>query len=155
MGVGGVTGCTFIELRFLSATFYNGTKCSNILLYTLYLQKTSSFWSPQFSFRPCNCQFCKKRGAWRSKCQQRSIHVLLSFALMIYIADSLSCYIILKRVVLLIWLFFAVTDCHAVNTKVDMRFNVKNAYWLSDRIRERIIQMVCCCYSLSYLCIDK
>lgn len=30
-----------------------------------------------------------------------------------------------------------------VNTKVDMRFNVKNAYWLSDRIRERIMQMVC------------
>lgn len=30
-----------------------------------------------------------------------------------------------------------------VNTKVDMRFNVKNAYWLSDRVRERILQMVC------------
>lgn len=30
-----------------------------------------------------------------------------------------------------------------VNTKVDMRFNVENAYWLSDRIRERIMQMVC------------
>ncbi|KAL1177294.1 hypothetical protein V6Z11_A03G020800 [Gossypium hirsutum] len=28
-----------------------------------------------------------------------------------------------------------------VNTKVDMRFNVKQAYWLSDRIRERIMQM--------------
>ncbi|XVE57748.1 hypothetical protein DITRI_Ditri04bG0114700 [Diplodiscus trichospermus] len=28
-----------------------------------------------------------------------------------------------------------------VNTKVDMRFNVKNAYWLSDRIRERITQL--------------
>ena len=30
-----------------------------------------------------------------------------------------------------------------VNTKVDMRFNVKNAYWLSDRIKEKIMQMVC------------
>lgn len=29
-----------------------------------------------------------------------------------------------------------------VNTKVDMRFNVKNAYWLSDRVREKILQMV-------------
>ncbi|XP_048229911.1 uncharacterized protein LOC8272151 isoform X1 [Ricinus communis] len=28
-----------------------------------------------------------------------------------------------------------------VNTKVDMRFNVKDAYWLSDRIRDRIMQM--------------
>ncbi|RZC11068.1 peptidyl-tRNA hydrolase ICT1, mitochondrial isoform X3 [Glycine max] len=28
----------------------------------------------------------------------------------------------------------------AVNTKVDMRFNVKNAYWLSDRVREKILQ---------------
>ncbi|PPD88742.1 hypothetical protein GOBAR_DD14316 [Gossypium barbadense] len=28
-----------------------------------------------------------------------------------------------------------------LNTKVDMRFNVKQAYWLSDRIRERIMQM--------------
>ncbi|KAF5460797.1 hypothetical protein F2P56_020639 [Juglans regia] len=32
-------------------------------------------------------------------------------------------------------------NVNKVNTKVDMRFNVKNAYWLSDRIRERIIQM--------------
>lgn len=31
----------------------------------------------------------------------------------------------------------------SVNTKVDMRFNVKNAYWLSDRIREKIILTVC------------
>lgn len=30
----------------------------------------------------------------------------------------------------------------AVNTKVDMRFNVKNAHWLSERVRERIFQMV-------------
>lgn len=29
-----------------------------------------------------------------------------------------------------------------VNTKVDMRFNVQNAYWLSDRVRQRIMQMV-------------
>lgn len=29
-----------------------------------------------------------------------------------------------------------------VNTKVDMRFNINDAYWLSDRIRERIMQMV-------------
>ncbi|KAK8261809.1 hypothetical protein V6Z12_D13G213900 [Gossypium hirsutum] len=29
-----------------------------------------------------------------------------------------------------------------VNTKVDKRFNVKQAYWLSDWIRERIMQMV-------------
>ncbi|CAA6673594.1 unnamed protein product [Spirodela intermedia] len=32
-------------------------------------------------------------------------------------------------------------NVNKVNTKVDMRFNVKNAYWLSDRIRERILQM--------------
>ncbi|KAL1210988.1 hypothetical protein V5N11_035789 [Cardamine amara subsp. amara] len=32
-------------------------------------------------------------------------------------------------------------NVNKVNTKVDMRFNVKNAYWLSDRIREKIIQM--------------
>ncbi|OVA07663.1 Peptide chain release factor class I/class II [Macleaya cordata] len=32
-------------------------------------------------------------------------------------------------------------NVNKVNTKVDMRFNVNNAYWLSDRIRERIIQM--------------
>lgn len=31
----------------------------------------------------------------------------------------------------------------SVNTKVDMRFNVKNAYWLSERIREKILQTVC------------
>ncbi|VVA90363.1 unnamed protein product [Arabis nemorensis] len=31
-------------------------------------------------------------------------------------------------------------NVNKVNTKVDMRFNVKNAYWLSDRIREKIIQ---------------
>ncbi|KAJ6393819.1 hypothetical protein OIU77_023121 [Salix suchowensis] len=33
-------------------------------------------------------------------------------------------------------------NVNKVNTKVDMRFNVKNAYWLSDRIRERIMQMM-------------
>ncbi|KAK8276359.1 hypothetical protein V6Z11_D10G195000 [Gossypium hirsutum] len=33
-------------------------------------------------------------------------------------------------------------NVNKVNTKVDMRFNVKQAYWLSDRIRERIMQMV-------------
>ncbi|KAF7828375.1 peptidyl-tRNA hydrolase ICT1, mitochondrial [Senna tora] len=32
-------------------------------------------------------------------------------------------------------------NVNKVNTKVDMRFNVKNAYWLSDRIREKIMQM--------------
>ncbi|PNT54014.1 hypothetical protein POPTR_001G117500v4 [Populus trichocarpa] len=32
-------------------------------------------------------------------------------------------------------------NVNKVNTKVDMRFNVKKAYWLSDRIRERIMQM--------------
>ncbi|XP_054789599.1 uncharacterized protein LOC129295148 [Prosopis cineraria] len=32
-------------------------------------------------------------------------------------------------------------NVNKVNTKVDMRFNVKNAYWLGDRIRERIMQM--------------
>ncbi|CAH8256071.1 unnamed protein product [Arabidopsis lyrata] len=31
-------------------------------------------------------------------------------------------------------------NVNKLNTKVDMRFNVKNAYWLSDRIREKIIQ---------------
>ncbi|KAJ6388811.1 hypothetical protein OIU77_027213 [Salix suchowensis] len=33
-------------------------------------------------------------------------------------------------------------NVNKVNTKVDMRFNVTNAYWLNDRIRERIMQMV-------------
>jgi len=37
------------------------------------------------------------------------------------------------------YLYFSLT----VNTKVDMRFNVKNAYWLSDRIREKILLTVC------------
>ncbi|KAI5655631.1 hypothetical protein M9H77_32818 [Catharanthus roseus] len=32
-------------------------------------------------------------------------------------------------------------NVNKVNTKVDMRFNVKNADWLSDRIKERIMQM--------------
>ncbi|KAK1560424.1 hypothetical protein Q3G72_026550 [Acer saccharum] len=32
-------------------------------------------------------------------------------------------------------------NVNKVNTKVDMRFNVQNAYWLSDRIRERIMQL--------------
>lgn len=32
-------------------------------------------------------------------------------------------------------------NVNKVNTKVDMRFNVKNAYWLSERVRERILQM--------------
>uniref|UniRef100_A0A2N9HPX3 Prokaryotic-type class I peptide chain release factors domain-containing protein n=1 Tax=Fagus sylvatica TaxID=28930 RepID=A0A2N9HPX3_FAGSY len=32
-------------------------------------------------------------------------------------------------------------NVNKVNTKVDMRFNVNNAYWLSDRIREKITQM--------------
>ncbi|KAG0498830.1 hypothetical protein HPP92_003521 [Vanilla planifolia] len=32
-------------------------------------------------------------------------------------------------------------NVNKVNTKVDMRFNVKNAHWLGERIRERILQM--------------
>lgn len=32
-------------------------------------------------------------------------------------------------------------NVNKVNTKVDMRFNVKDAYWLSERIRERIMHM--------------
>lgn len=32
-------------------------------------------------------------------------------------------------------------NVNKVNTKVDMRFNVQNAYWLSDRVREKILQM--------------
>ncbi|GMN32569.1 hypothetical protein TIFTF001_003744 [Ficus carica] len=32
-------------------------------------------------------------------------------------------------------------NVNKVNTKVDMRFNVKNANWLGERIRERIMQM--------------
>ncbi|KAG6475706.1 hypothetical protein ZIOFF_064935 [Zingiber officinale] len=32
-------------------------------------------------------------------------------------------------------------NVNKVNTKVDMRFNVKKADWLSERIRERILQM--------------
>ena len=38
-----------------------------------------------------------------------------------------------------------------VNTKVDMRFNVRNADWLSERVKERIMQMVTYyCYFWSY-----
>ncbi|KAL3498709.1 hypothetical protein ACH5RR_041441 [Cinchona calisaya] len=32
-------------------------------------------------------------------------------------------------------------NVNKVNTKVDMRFNVRNADWLSDRVKERIMQM--------------
>ncbi|KAK2356058.1 peptidyl-tRNA hydrolase ICT1, mitochondrial [Trifolium repens] len=32
-------------------------------------------------------------------------------------------------------------NVNKVNTKVDMRFNVENAYWLSERVREKIMQM--------------
>ncbi|KAJ0970979.1 hypothetical protein J5N97_018938 [Dioscorea zingiberensis] len=32
-------------------------------------------------------------------------------------------------------------NVNKVNTKVDMRFNVKTAHWLSERVRERILQM--------------
>uniref|UniRef100_M0ZXD5 Immature colon carcinoma transcript n=1 Tax=Solanum tuberosum TaxID=4113 RepID=M0ZXD5_SOLTU len=32
-------------------------------------------------------------------------------------------------------------NVNKVNTKVDMRFNVEKAYWLSDRVREKILQM--------------
>lgn len=32
-------------------------------------------------------------------------------------------------------------NVNKVNTKVDMRFNVKNATWLSERVRDKIIQM--------------
>ncbi|KAL7111461.1 hypothetical protein ACP275_05G089400 [Erythranthe tilingii] len=32
-------------------------------------------------------------------------------------------------------------NVNKVNTKVDMRFNVKNADWLNERVRERIMQM--------------
>ncbi|KAL5209606.1 hypothetical protein ABZP36_005229 [Zizania latifolia] len=31
-------------------------------------------------------------------------------------------------------------NVNKVNTKVDMRFNVKEAYWLGERIKERILQ---------------
>ncbi|EHA8588195.1 peptidyl-tRNA hydrolase ICT1, mitochondrial [Cocos nucifera] len=31
-------------------------------------------------------------------------------------------------------------NVNKVNTKVDMRFNVKQAHWLSERVRERILQ---------------
>ncbi|KAI8546468.1 hypothetical protein RHMOL_Rhmol07G0120100 [Rhododendron molle] len=31
-------------------------------------------------------------------------------------------------------------NVNKVNTKVDMRFNVKNAYWLSERVRDKILQ---------------
>ncbi|KAB1996110.1 hypothetical protein ES319_D13G208500v1, partial [Gossypium barbadense] len=41
-------------------------------------------------------------------------------------------------------------NVNKVNTKVDKRFNVKQAYWLSDWIRERIMQMVCHCHLLSF-----
>ena len=39
----------------------------------------------------------------------------------------------------------------AVNTKVDMRFNVKKAHWLSEWVRERIMQTVRCYFLCSYL----
>lgn len=42
--------------------------------------------------------------------------------------------------------FCSAIDC-TVNTKVDMRFNVEKAYWLSEWVRERILQMVCGCES--------
>ncbi|XP_073219512.1 uncharacterized protein [Cicer arietinum] len=32
-------------------------------------------------------------------------------------------------------------NVNKVNTKVDMRFNVGNAHWLSERVREKIMQM--------------
>lgn len=32
-------------------------------------------------------------------------------------------------------------NVNKVNTKVDMRFNVGKAYWLSERIRERLLQL--------------
>ncbi|XP_071702851.1 uncharacterized protein [Rutidosis leptorrhynchoides] len=32
-------------------------------------------------------------------------------------------------------------NVNKVNTKVDMRFNVQAAHWLSDRVREKILQM--------------
>ncbi|KAL8539663.1 hypothetical protein ACS0TY_001324 [Phlomoides rotata] len=32
-------------------------------------------------------------------------------------------------------------NVNKVNTKVDMRFNVKNANWLSERVKEKIMQM--------------
>uniref|UniRef100_A0A2P2JX81 Peptidyl-tRNA hydrolase ICT1-like n=1 Tax=Rhizophora mucronata TaxID=61149 RepID=A0A2P2JX81_RHIMU len=32
-------------------------------------------------------------------------------------------------------------NVNKVNTKVDMRFNIKKAHWLGERIRERIMQM--------------
>ncbi|KAF3785042.1 Peptidyl-tRNA hydrolase [Nymphaea thermarum] len=32
-------------------------------------------------------------------------------------------------------------NVNKVNTKVDMRFNVKGAYWLGDRVRDKILQM--------------
>ena len=41
--------------------------------------------------------------------------------------------------------FLAIT----VNTKVDMRFNVKSAYWLSERVTEKILQLVSYLDSLS------
>ncbi|CAI9288971.1 unnamed protein product [Lactuca saligna] len=32
-------------------------------------------------------------------------------------------------------------NVNKVNTKVDMRFNIKDAYWLSERVRDKILQM--------------
>lgn len=70
------------------------------------------------------------------------------------ICTSVLCFLYSKYIAL--YVFFSFTSSNtswstyacfllllrAVNTKVDMRFNVKNAYWLSDRIREKIMQMV-------------
>lgn len=60
--------------------------------------------------------------------------------------------LLLKKVSYLILLlgFFS-----PVNTKVDMRFNVQNAYWLSDRVRERIMQMVCNFFFLKQISLYK
>lgn len=64
--------------------------------------------------------------------------LLLSLLLMLLLFCNLyhpCCYLLSLLVVK--------SDYCTVNTKVDMRFNVENAYWLSDRIREKIMQMVC------------
>lgn len=65
------------------------------------------------------------------------IFIILVTSFHFIISNRGCCYLLLLLVE---------TDDRTVNTKVDMRFNVKDAYWLSDRIREKIVQMVCYCY---------
>lgn len=75
---------------------------------------------------------------WQILCLSLSSKVLIPFNLFM---------LLFIHNYFLFWYFLFVI----VNTKVDMRFNVKNAYWLSERVRDRILQMVS--YSNSSSCV--